>query len=223
MKYTGDKALRTRVKLLGTLLGNVLNEQAGSHVYTSVESLRKGYISLRKKDSAGKRKQMAQLIDKLDPETLSNVIRAFSLYFNLANIAEEAFQHQQRRKSKRKNITIPGSFDDTIEKFHKEGITSDELQTLFNELAYIPVITAHPTESKRRSTMENLRSIFRYSEALDDPRLIKVEREELIYSLQNQIQVLWKTDEVRTHKPKVSDEIKLGLHYAKESLFANSL
>ena len=219
MKTTSDKALRTRVKLLGTLLGNVLNEQAGSHVYTSVESLRKGYISLRKKDSAGKRKQMAQLIDKLDPDTLSNVIRAFSIYFSLANIAEEAFQHQQQRKDKRKNIPIQGGFDITIEQFHNQGITAEELQTLFNELAYTPVITAHPTESKRRSTMENLRSIFRYSEALDDPRLIKAEREEIIYSLQNQIQVLWKTDEVRSHKPKVSDEIKLGLHYAKESLF----
>jgi len=219
MKTTSDKALRSRVKLLGTLLGNVLNEQAGSHVYTSVESLRKGYISLRKKDSAGKRKQMAQLIDKLDPDTLSNVIRAFSIYFNLANIAEEAFQHQQQRKNKRKNIPIPGGFDLTIEQFFNQGIKADELQTLFNELAYIPVITAHPTESKRRSTMENLRCIFRYSEALDDPRLIKAEREEIIYSLQNQIQVLWKTDEVRSHKPKVSDEIKLGLHYAKESLF----
>ena len=219
MKNTSDKALRSRVKLLGTLLGNVLNEQAGSHVYTSVESLRKGYISLRKKDSAGKRKQMAQLIDKLDPATLSNVIRAFSLYFNLANIAEEAYQHQQRRKAKRRDIDIPGSFDVTVEQFYNQGIKAEELQTLFNELAYIPVITAHPTESKRRSTMENLRSIFRYSEALDDPRLIKVEREELIYTLQNQIQILWKTDEVRSHKPKVSDEIKLGLHYAKESLF----
>jgi len=219
MKSTSDKALRTRVKLLGTLLGNVLNEQAGSHVYTSVESLRKGYISLRKKDSAGKRKQMAQLIDKLDPDTLSNVIRAFSIYFSLANIAEEAFQHQQQRKDKRKNISTQGGFDNTIEQFHNQGITAEELQTLFNELAYTPVITAHPTESKRRSTMENLRSIFRYSEALDDPRLIKAEREEIIYSLQNQIQVLWKTDEVRSHKPKVSDEIKLGLHYAKESLF----
>ncbi|HFE39604.1 MAG TPA: phosphoenolpyruvate carboxylase, partial [Gammaproteobacteria bacterium] len=100
-----------------------------------------------------------------------------------------------------------------------QGITADELQTLFNELAYIPVITAHPTESKRRSTMENLRAIYRSSEALDDPRLIKSEREELVELLQNQIQVLWKTDEVRSHKPMVTDEIKLGLYYAKESLF----
>jgi len=219
MKSINDKPLRARVKLLGTLLGNVLNDQAGSHVFTAVESLRKGYIGLRKKDSPGKRKQMAQLIDKLDPDTLSNVIRAFSIYFSLANIAEESYQHQQRRKLKRKNMSIDNSFDVTIAQFHAQGIKADELQTLFNELAYIPVITAHPTEAKRRSTMENLRCIFRLSEALDDPRLIKSERADLVQTLQNQIQVLWKTDEVRSHKPMVSDEIKLGLHYAKESLF----
>lgn len=219
MKSTGDKALRSRVKLLGTLLGNVLNEQAGSHVFTAVESLRKGYISLRKKDSLGKRKQMAQLINKLDPDTLSKVIRAFTIYFNLANIAEESFQHQQRRQERRNDNLVPNCFNDTISQFSEQGITATELQTLFNELTYIPVITAHPTESKRRSTMENLRAIFRSSEALDDPRLIKVEREELTWSLQNQIQVLWKTDEVRSHKPNVNDEIKLGMHYAKESLF----
>ncbi|MDX1812677.1 MAG: phosphoenolpyruvate carboxylase, partial [Gammaproteobacteria bacterium] len=216
---SNDKALRSRVKLLGTLLGNVLNEQAGSHVFTAVESLRKGYISLRKKDSPGKRKQLAHLIDQLDPDTKADVIRAFSMYFSLVNIAEEAFQHQQRRKAKKKNMPIEGSFEHTIAQFRSEGITADELQTLFNELAYTPVITAHPTESKRRSIMENLRRIFRSSEALDDPRLTRTEKQELTRSLQNQIQVLWKTDEVRSHKPNVEDEIRLGLHYAQESLF----
>ena len=219
-KYiSNDKALRSRVKLLGTLLGNVLNEQAGGHVYTAVESLRKGYISLRKKDSPGKRRQLAHLIDQLDPDTLSTVIRGFSIYFSLVNIAEEAFQHQQRRKAKKNNQPIIGSFEHTIEHFKNDGIKADELQSLLDELAYIPVITAHPTESKRRSTMENLRRIFRSSETLDDPRLTKAEKEELTQSLQNQIQVLWKTDEVRSHKPNVEDEIRLGLHYAQESLF----
>lgn len=219
MNISSDKALRARVKLLGTLLGNVLNEQSGSHVYTAVESLRKGYISLRKKDSPGKRKQLAHLIDQLDPDTLADVIRAFSIYFSLVNIAEEVHQHQLRSKDERKNIPTIGSFSDTIKQFHDDGITAEEVQTLLNELAYIPVITAHPTESKRRSVMENLRQIFRSSEALYDSSLNKSEKSELTESLENQIQVLWKTDEVRSHKPHVSDEIRLGLHYAQESLF----
>jgi len=219
MNTSSDKALRARVKLLGTLLGNVLNEQAGSHVYTAVESLRKGYISLRKKDSPGKRKQLAHLIDQLDADTLADVIRAFSIYFSLVNIAEEAHQHQLRRKKIIKNIPVTGSFDETIRQFREDGILADEVQTLLNELAYIPVITAHPTESKRRSIMENLRRIFRSSETLNDGNLNKYEKAKLTKELENQIQVLWKTDEVRSHKPHVSDEIKLGLHYAQESLF----
>ncbi len=219
MNTSSDKALRSRVKLLGTLLGNVLNEQAGSHVYTAVESLRKGYISLRKKDSPGKRRQLAHLIDTLDADTLADVIRAFSIYFSLVNIAEEAHQHQLRRKNTLKNVPSIGSFSETIKQFHEDGIVADEVQTLLNELAYIPVITAHPTESKRRSVMENLRRIFRSSEAFNDGNLNKQEKAELTHSLENQIQVLWKTDEVRSHKPHVTDEIKLGLHYAQESLF----
>ncbi len=214
-----DKALRSRVKLLGSLLGNVLNEQAGGHVYTTVESLRKGYISLRKKNSPGKQKQLAHLINQLDPDTLATVIRAFSIYFSLVNIAEEAYQHQQRRKAKIRRQPIEGSFEHTINSFTSEGVEAHELQELLNELTYTPVITAHPTESKRRSVMENLRKIFKSSEALDDPRLAKEERAELVQILQNQIQVLWKTDEMRSHKPKVEDEIRLGLHYARESLF----
>ena len=214
-----DKALRARVKLLGTLLGNVLNEQAGSHVYTAVETLRKGYINLRKKESTGKRKQLSHLIDKLDPDTLANVVRAFSIYFSLVNIAEESYHQQQRRKAIKMKSTFNGSFTDTLNQLKKDHISADELQTLFNELAYIPVITAHPTESKRRSVMENLRQIYRSSEALDDTRLTKMEHTDIIKLLENQIQVLWKTDEVRSHKPLVSDEIKLGLQYAQESLF----
>lgn len=214
-----DKALRSRVKLLGNLLGNVLSEQAGSHVFTAVETLRKGYISLRKKNSPGKQKQLTSLIDKLDPDTLANIIRAFNIYFSLVNIAEEAYQHQQRRKAKRKNNPTEGSFEHTIESFKKDGVDAHDLQTLLNELTYTPVITAHPTESKRRSIMENLRRIYRNSQALDDPRLTKDERNELTQVLQNQIQVLWKTDEVRNHKPRVEDEIRLGLHYAQATLF----
>jgi len=219
MNASSDKALRARVKLLGTLLGNVLNEQAGSHVYTAVESLRKGFINLRKKESAGKRKQLSQTIDKLDPDTLASVVRAFSIYFSLVNIAEESYQHQQRRKTIRMNSTFKGSFNDTLKQLKNDNITHDELQALFNELAYIPVITAHPTESKRRSIMENLRQIYRSLEALDDSRLTKMERDGITKRLENQIQVLWKTDEVRSHKPSVTDEIKLGLQYAQESLF----
>ena len=96
-----DKHLRSRVKLLGTLLGNVLRSQVGESVYKTVETLRKGYVSLRKEENPAKRKRLMNVINKLDNESLTHVVRAFSTYFSLVNIAEEAHQHRQRRRQVR--------------------------------------------------------------------------------------------------------------------------
>ncbi len=215
-----DKALRSRVKLFGNLLGNILRDQEGGRVLVAVEALRKGYIRLHKEENPYKREQLNRLIRKLNPTMLTHVVRAFSTYFSLVNIAEEAFQHQQRRRDVRANGPLWwGSFDHTIRQFYEDGVTPDELQALLDKLAYIPVITAHPTESKRRTIMEALRRIFVTSERLDDPRLSRRERDDVTRLLQDQIQLLWKTDEVRVHRPQVRDEIRNGIFYFQDSLF----
>jgi len=216
-----DKQLRSRVKLLGRLLGNVLHAQAGERVYKTVETLRKGYVSLRKKDDISKRARLKKIIRNLEPGLATHVVRAFSTYFSLLNIAEEAFQHTQRRREVRTNsILWKGSFNHTMHEFKQQGITADQLQTLLNSLNYIPVFTAHPTEAKRRTILETLRRIFVTSEQLNDPRLGKGERECITKEIENQVQVLWKTDEVRVHKPKVVDEIRNGQYYFRQSLFS---
>ena len=215
-----DKQLRERVKLLGKLLGNVLRAQAGSHVYAAVETLRRGYISLHKEDSPRKRARLDKLISKLDPDTLTHVVRAFSTYFSLVNLAEEAYQHQQRYAQIRKGGPLwLGSFDHTLRSFHAQGIGAEQLQTLLDNLFYMPVFTAHPTEAKRRTIMEALRRIFLTSEKLDDPRLGEEEEAQIIRQLESEIQILWKTDEVRANRPQVKDEIRNGLFYFQESLF----
>ena len=220
---TGDKALRARVKLLGTLLGKILKEQEGRRVLAAVETLRKGYISLRKEEDPAKRRRLTRLIDNLSPEDLVHVVRAFSVYFSLVNIAEESYSHHQRRKQLRQYSgeapLWPGSFDTTLRELCGRGISVDELQGLLDQIAYIPVITAHPTEAKRRTVMDALRRIFVCNEQLNDSRLSKAEREDFIADLESQIQILWKTDEVRTMRPTVKDEIGYGLGYFNECLF----
>ncbi|MBT8117995.1 MAG: phosphoenolpyruvate carboxylase, partial [Gammaproteobacteria bacterium] len=93
------------------------------------------------------------------------------------------------------------------------------MQTLLDQALYLPVFTAHPTEAKRRTVMYALRRIFLISEKLDDTRLGMEERNEIRAELKQQIQVLWKTDEVRAYKPAVEDEIRNGLYFFRESLF----
>ncbi len=215
-----DKQLRSRVKLFGNLLGNVLEKQAGGRVLSSVEILRKGHINLRKKDNPQKRKRLNQIVSLLDSNTLDNVVRAFSTYFSLLNIVEEAYQHRIRRRRVRAGGPLwPGSFDATLREFKSQGINEEQLQLLLNKLTYMPVFTAHPTESKRRTIMELLRRIFVMAEELDDPRVSNSGKDELIEKLESQIQTLWKTDEVRRARPRVKDEISNGLFYFRESLF----
>ncbi len=215
-----DQVLRGRVRLLGTLLGNVLKTQAGEEVFDAVETLRTGFIGLRKRESSRKRARLMQLIEQLDPDQLTHVIRAFSIYFSLINQTEEEFHHLQRRRQLLKGQQLwKGSFDETLSDLLQEGVSKEELQTLLNQLAYMPVMTAHPTEARRRTIMEGLRRVFEYEEKLDDPRLSHSEKEEAIRDLEGQIQILWNTDEIRAHKPTVEDEINQGLYYYQNSLF----
>ena len=215
-----DKELRSRVKLFGTLLGKIILNLAGVQVYEAVEKLRTGYIALRHDDSPRQRAQLMELIESLDVETLTQVTRAFSIYFSLINIAEEDFQHQQRYRTIRSNKPLwLGSFDATLNKFKQQGMGAIQVQSLLDQLAYIPVFTAHPTESKRRSMMNALRRIFVINERLNEARLSKNQRDEIIIELETEIQILWRSNEVREYKPQVMDEIKHGLYFFRTSLF----
>ncbi|MFW2405443.1 MAG: phosphoenolpyruvate carboxylase [Gammaproteobacteria bacterium] len=222
MTESTDQQLRARVRLYGELLGNVLRQHASEGVYDTVESLRRGYIALRKQDDPERREQLLGLVRNLDPETLVQVTRAFSIYFSLANIAEEAFQHHARRAAVSAGEPLwHGSFDDSIGLLAREGMSVQDLQRLLDSLYYMPVFTAHPTEAKRRTIMESLRRIFETSEELDGLRLSEQQRGEITDRLQAQVQVLWKTDEVRVRKPRVEDEIANGLYYFRRSIFSS--
>jgi len=216
-----DKELRSRVKLLGKLVGNVLLKHETPAVFHAVESLRTGFIQLRKRDSEAKRKALIKLINGLEPAVISQVVRAFTLYFNLVNIAEEDYLHRLRRNSvqQRGHATWVGSFHHTLEEFKDQGISVEQLQTLCNRLLYKPVFTAHPTESRRRTIMHHQREVFKIIDRLTDPRLSQFDRDDLVDMLQLQIETLWMTNEVRASKPTVIDEIKMGLHYFQRSLF----
>lgn len=215
-----DKDLRARVKLFGTLLGDVLRKLAGQDIYDAVEKLRTGYLDLNKEENPAQRKELIEFIESLDAGTLVQVVRAFSTYFSLVNIAEEAFQHQERRDRVRSDEPLwNGSFDATFIEFKKQNLTADQVQELINQTSYIPVFTAHPTESKRRTIMLALRRIFITNEKLNDDRLNDAQKDQITFELETLIQSLWRTDEVRTNKPQVKDEIDNGLFYFRECLF----
>jgi len=214
-----DKPLRRQVKLFGNTLGKILREQAGQRVFAAVEALRKGHINLRAEENPAKRRKLWRLIESLDPETLSHVVRAFSIYFSLVNIAEESYSHKQRRQDVDKFGPIwNGSFVKTLRELKDKNVSHDQIQSLFDQMAYIPVITAHPTESKRRTVMDSVRRIFLISERLN-ARQTRIERNQTIGELEREVQILYKTNEVRERRLEVLDEVKNGLHYFRVSLF----
>ena len=166
-----DKALRSRVKLLGKLVGNVVLKHEKPEVFHALESLRTGFIQLRRRNSEPKRKALKDLIASIHPEIATQVVRAFTIYFNLVNIAEEDFMHRQRQLSIREqgHAAWKGSFYHTLDVFLEKDISESELQSLFDQLSYKPVFTAHPTESRRRTVMFHQREAFTIMDQLTDP------------------------------------------------------
>ncbi|MEW6764594.1 MAG: phosphoenolpyruvate carboxylase [Pseudomonadota bacterium] len=215
-----DAALRARVKLFGQLLGEVVLEQAGEEVFDAVETLRKGFIRQRQAPNPRSHAKLMEAIEELPAPKLTQVVRAFSIYFSLVNIAEEELMHQQRRGMVRRGLNLwKGSFHDTLREFSKEGMTADQLQELLDHLQYIPVFTAHPTEAKRRTVMDQQRRVFVLSSELDRPGIGETERADIIANIKTHILALWKTNEVRSVRPKVEDEIRQGLYYFRQSIF----
>lgn len=220
LSLLSDKELRQHVRFLGHILGEVIDERAGREVFETVERLRQGFLNLRKDDNAALRTELLSFLNTLDATTLKEVIRAFSLYFSLLNTAEEAFNYHNRMIQLRNGGELwNGSYLDTLKQLKKDGVSLNQLQHLLDELVYMPVFTAHPTESKRRTLMEILRRIFLLDEKLTNDPLTPFDEERTRKEIKTQVQLLWSTDEVRAIKPTVRDEIKNGLYYFNVSLF----
>jgi phosphoenolpyruvate carboxylase len=215
-----DKELSHSTRLLGSMLARVLKTQAGPKVYSTVEQLQQSFTGLQRDSDPEQRQVLLKIIEPLDPEVISEVVRAFSLYFSLVNIAEESYGlHLRRRQAELGGHFWPGSFHDTLLTLKESGVSAPKLQTLFDELLYLPVMTAHPTEAKRRTVKGALRNIFLTHEKLGDLHNKGFFYQETLDKLHNQIQLLWKTDEVRARSMGVQDEIETGLSYFPLSLF----
>jgi len=215
-----ERQFSRRERLLSALLSKILKRQLAPAVYDALGELRVGFNHLRKHENAEQRKALLALIDGLGPDALSQIVRAVNIYFSLLNIVEESLALHERRHA----IDVDprmwrGSFHDTLLSMKMRGIPFEELSGLIGQLCFLPVLTAHPSEAKRRTIKGALRNIFLSMEALDDSRLRGGPREDAKQQLANQIQILWKTDEVRTSKPDVRDEIRAGLSYFPLSLF----
>jgi len=215
-----NDVLRARIRLLGSFLGEAISRQSGEDTLNTIETLRKGFIQERREHNAAHKQQLIELIASLDNQTLKNVIRAFSIYFFLANLTEENYLREQRRTMRAEsNQSWEGSFRRTLSECRERQIEPEQIKELIDQLKFIPVFTAHPTEARRRTTMNILQTLYKHTDAMgvypEGSRAFEQAKQKTAET----IDLLWSSDEVRTRKPLVYDEINNGLHYFDASLF----
>ena len=174
-------AFSREVRLLGSLLGQVIAEQAGEEVLTAVERIRKLTIDIRKNPSPSPTRQLElrAILEELPPEQIEPVIKSFSLYFHLTNLAQE--KHRVRRVRNRARTATggqEGSIEGAVRRLLDED-SPEQIQELLESLSIGLVLTAHPTEARRRTVLVALRRIFALIDRLDDPRLTPNEDSEI--------------------------------------------
>src|SRR5512146_91893 len=213
-----DAALRANVRLLGDLLGRVLVEQEGEELLAAVELVRR----LARADRDGDRgagAELAEVVGGLDPKAQALVLRAFGLYFQLANIAEQHHRLRRRRAYEHEGRVPPESLKDAFARVEQAGVGEDELRAAVGALSVELVLTAHPTEATRRGILRAHRRIASLLRELDDPELPPSAEERVQRDLAEEVTILWQTDEVRSQRPRVADEIRHGLWFVEESFW----
>ncbi|HEY1809074.1 MAG TPA: phosphoenolpyruvate carboxylase [Acidobacteriaceae bacterium] len=225
-----EAPLRRDVRSLGLLLGRVLREQVGEALYDKVEELRQSAIRRREAQAQGRtreaedRMQLAVLaINAMPVEQADQLSRAFAFYFELINLAET-----NHRKRRRLSLQITGAtrreaqrgeLRGTLRAMREAGISAEKALTWLRRILVVPVFTAHPTEIARRSVLMKRRRMGEFLEKLDRIPVPDEELSALEEALIAEITALWQTDEVRSRRPAVADEVRMGLDYYDVSIF----
>ncbi len=158
---------------------------------------------------------------ELSPDLMARTLQVQGLWFQLLSIAEQNAAMRRRRQTEadRGYDQVRGTFAQVISSAAAAKISADELRKLLEVLRVRPVITAHPTEAKRVTVLEKHRRIYRRLVDLESPRWTPRERQALVAGLQNEIELLWNTGELRLAKPTVPQEVFWALHFFNETLF----
>jgi phosphoenolpyruvate carboxylase len=219
--------LRRDVRSLGILLGRVLVEQSGQQLLEVVEQLRRLLISQREQpqpsgDSVNP--QMAEarrIVAGLSTDEAYRVTKAFSIYFELTNLAETNHRKRRRRAGKlhADQPPLPGSFRGTLLRLREKGMTASDALAAVRTVKVTPVFTAHPTEVARRTVLLKRRRIAKHLQRLDRLPLSGPDAAEFENLIRAEITALWQTDEVRVERPLVTDEIRMGLDHYAMSIF----
>ncbi len=209
-----DLPFREDVRLLGRILGDTLREQEGETVYLLIENVRRSAVRFRKTQDDRDGQHLEKMLDTLTPTETLIVVRAFSYFSQLTNIAED-LHHNRRHRAHLKAGSPPknGSLLCALDRLKEKEISPETLQKFLDSAIISPVLTAHPTEVQRKSILDChliISSLLSNRDRLDMTPAELAENEE---ALRRFVLILWQTRMLRTAKLKVRDEIRNGLEF----------
>ena len=201
-----DIPLRRDVHTLGDLLGEVLKSQEGPDLFEKVERARLAARG-RREGRRGAAQQLDEELTGLNPSTASAVVRAFSAYFGLVNMAERVHRIRRRRDYLRADVPQPGSLLQVVRDLRNRGVGAEELLETLARLRFIPVFTAHPTEATRRTLLQKEQRIARsLVDRIDPGRMLPQEDAAALARVKHEVSLSWRTDEY-ADRPRVIDEV----------------
>src|SRR5271166_3577816 len=214
-----DLPLRGDIRLLGRILGDTVREQEGEEVYELVEQIRRASIRFHRDNEVGARRELEATLDSLSADQTLSIVRAYSYFSHLANIAED--QHHIRRNRAHAiagSAPRPGSLAYAFERTREMGVEPKALDDFFDRALVSPVLTAHPTEVRRRSTLTREIEIAELLDERDravDPAEVVANEEQL----RRAVLILWRTNLLRQMKLKVIDEVSNALSFYDYTFF----
>jgi phosphoenolpyruvate carboxylase len=216
-----DTPLREDIRLLGRLLGDTVREQEGAAIFDIVERIRQASIRFHRDGEMGARRELEAILDSLSADQTLVIVRAYSYFSHLANIAED--QHHIRRN--RAHVIAgsaprAGTLVNALKRARQAGIDNKTLRAFFDGALMSPVLTAHPTEVRRKSMLTREIEI---GEIIDERQRMESNAPELVESeerLRRAVLTLWRTNMLRQTRLKVLDEVANGLSYYDYTFFS---
>nr|WKF58708.1 Phosphoenolpyruvate carboxylase [Paraburkholderia busanensis] len=209
-----DHPLFQDIRYLGRLLGDVLREQEGDAVFDVVEAIRQTAVRFRREDDSAAAQTLDKKLRSLSPEQTVSVVRAFSYFSHLANIAEDRHRNRRHRIHALAGSTSqPGTIAHALERLVAAGAAATPvLQQFFNEALIVPVLTAHPTEVQRKSILDAQHDVARLLAERDQELTVR-ERAHNEAMLRARVTSLWQTRMLRDSRLSVADEIENALSF----------
>ncbi|MET4296442.1 phosphoenolpyruvate carboxylase [Bradyrhizobium sp. LB8.2] len=205
-----DTQLRDDIRLLGRILGDTVRDQEGAELFDLVERIRQTSIRFHRDEDRLARRELEQILDSMSTSETVRIVRAFSYFSHLANIAEDQNNIRQMRAGKGGGS---GVLAETLAHARAAGIGADALRNFFKSALVSPVLTAHPTEVRRKSTMDREMEVAALLDRRERVALTADEAAASDEQLRREVLTLWQTNLLRRTKLTVLDEVANGLSF----------